>query len=87
MKAPYADSALAHWRLRSRAAPFKVACSPTIPGLQANGYVLRALISRKRTKEDAMATERQREIKRRRKRREKRLKARIREARRKKKKK
>jgi len=73
--------------LRLRAAPFKVACSPTIPGLQAKGYVLRALISKKRTKEDAMATERQREIKRRRKRREKRLKARIREARRKKKKK
>jgi hypothetical protein len=73
--------------LRSHAAPFKVACSPTIPGLQAKGYAARARISIKRTEEDAMATERQREIKRRRKRREKRLKAGIREARRKKKKK
>jgi hypothetical protein len=66
-------------RLRLRAAPFKVACSPTIPALQAELF-------RVFEQEVAMATERQREIKRRRKRREKRLKARTREARRHKKK-
>jgi hypothetical protein len=64
--------------------PFKVACSPTIPRLQAKA-ALACAAARERTERIAMATERQREIKRRRKRREKRLKARVREARRQKK--
>jgi hypothetical protein len=66
-------------RLRPRAAPFKVACSPTTPALQAE-------LPESSSEEVAMATERQREIRRRRKRREKRLKARTREARKHKKK-
>jgi hypothetical protein len=83
-------------RLRSGAAPFKVACSPTIPGLQAEASVFERKCRLFKQKcpgltgsldqEVAMATERQREIKRRRKRREKRLKARTREARKHKKK-
>ena len=73
-------------RLRSRAAPFKVACSPTTLGLQAElAARLREEIDRT-DEEVAMATERQREIKRRRKRREKMLKARTREARKRRKK-
>jgi len=70
--------------LRSRAAPFKVACSPTISGLQAES--LGVFMPDNADQGVAMATERQREIKRRRKRREKRLKARTREARKRKKK-
>jgi hypothetical protein len=73
-------------RLRSRAAPFKVACSPNDPG-SSSGTAARACAGIDKTEEEvAMATERQREIKRRRKRREKRLKARTREARKHKKK-
>jgi hypothetical protein len=72
--------------LRSRAAPFKVACSPTIPGLQAEPPRALAADINNTDEEVAMATERRREIKRRRKRREKMLKARTREARKHKKK-